>query len=269
MIAYQNLIDELETAFATKTLGRRADAIRRVTDLFLTGSGQYREEVIDLFDEIFGRLYRDIALASRIELAKQLADVADAPVGLMRKMARDDAIEVAGPVLSRSIRLDDGTLVEIAMAKSQEHLLAIAQREVISEKVTDILVARGDRTVALIAVRNSGARFSRAGYTELVTRSGADDRLAVGIWLCEDMPHPHLLRLFAEASAIVKAKLEIANPERTRVIRDVVADIADTVRATAREGSRAYQTAHAEVRSRRRPPRYCQGAGICEGAEIP
>ena len=97
MIAYQNLIDELETAFATKTLGRRRTRFWRVTDLFLTGSGQYREEVIDLFDEIFGRLYRDIALASRIELAKQLADVADAPVGLMRKMARDDAIEVAGP----------------------------------------------------------------------------------------------------------------------------------------------------------------------------
>jgi uncharacterized protein (DUF2336 family) len=244
-----SLIDELEAAIATKTIGRRAEALRKVTDLFLTGSGRYRDEDIDLFDDVLGRLYVEIELAARIELAVRLADISDAPPRLMRKMARDEAIEVAGPVLSKSNRLDDATLIEMARTRQQDHLLAIAQRENISEAVTDILVERGDQNVALTAVRNSGARFSQAGYSGLVQRSSTDERLAVGLWLRADMPHAHLLRLFAEASAIVRVKLETADPRRASIIHGVVAEITDSIQTTARQQSRAFQAAHAHVTS--------------------
>ena len=244
-----SLIDELEAAIATKTIGRRAEALRKVTDLFLMGSGRYRDEDIDVFDDVLGRLYVEIEFAARIELAARLADVPDAPPRLMRKMARDDAHRVAGPILSKSNRLDDATLVEMARTRHQEHLLAIAQRENISEAVTDILVERGDQNVALTAVRNPGAQFSQTGYSGLVQRSSTDERLAVGLWLRADMPHAHLLRLFAEASAIVRVKLETADPRRASIIHGVVAEITNSIQNTAREQSHAFQAAHAHVTS--------------------
>jgi hypothetical protein len=51
----------------------------------------------------------------------------DAPPQIVRTLALDDEIAVAEPILSKSERLDDATLIEGAATKSQEHLLAIRQ----------------------------------------------------------------------------------------------------------------------------------------------
>ena len=64
---------------------------------------------------------------------------------LVRRLAKDDDIAVAGPVLTQSPRLPETDLVEIAKTKSQAHLLAISGRTGIAEAVTDVLVRRGDR----------------------------------------------------------------------------------------------------------------------------
>ena len=56
------------------------------------------------------------------------------------------------------------SLVENAKTKSQEHLLAITKRKSLAETVTDVLVERGDRDVALSVAQNAGAKFSETGY---------------------------------------------------------------------------------------------------------
>ena len=66
---------------------------------------------------------------------------------VVRRLARDEDIMVAGPMLAQSPRLVTADLVEIASAMSAEHLYAISSRAAIDEPVTDILVRRGDFTV--------------------------------------------------------------------------------------------------------------------------
>ena len=56
-------------------------------------------------------------------------------------------------------------------------MLAISRRKVLAETVTDVLVERGNRDVALSAAQNTGAKFSEAGYIRLVKRSEGDDEL--------------------------------------------------------------------------------------------
>src|ERR687888_282456 len=65
-----------------------------------------------------------------------------------------DEIEVAGPVLRESERLDNEALVANASTKSQAHLLAISQRRSIAENVTDVLVRRGNQEVVNSVARN-------------------------------------------------------------------------------------------------------------------
>ena len=84
----------------------------------------------------------------------------NSPPKLIRSLAFDDEIAVAGPVLVHSQQLSDADLVENAANKSQKHLLAIAQRLKLSEVVTDVLVERGDRQVVRKVARNNGACFS-------------------------------------------------------------------------------------------------------------
>jgi uncharacterized protein (DUF2336 family) len=73
-----------------------------------------------------------------------LARADNAPVKVISKLAFDDSIDVAGPVLRDSSRLDTKTLIANARSKSQQHLLAISQRKSIDPEVTDVLVTRGN-----------------------------------------------------------------------------------------------------------------------------
>src|SRR5205085_11357801 len=112
-------------------------------------------------------------------LGQRRAHNRDAPPNGRGRLALDDEIEVAGPVLRHSDRLDETTLVESAKTKSQSHLLAISRRQNLAEAVTDVLVRRGDSEVALSTARNISAKFSDFGYATLVERSKDDDGLAL------------------------------------------------------------------------------------------
>src|SRR5262249_59201929 len=94
--------------------------------------------------------------------------VANAPERVVRRLAHNDAIGVAGPVRSQSPRLGEADLVDIAASKSQAHLLAIARRGALGESVTEVLVRRGNPYVKRSVAANPAASFSPAAYGELV-----------------------------------------------------------------------------------------------------
>jgi len=246
-VMQQNLIDQLEEAFERQDLRHRAETLRRVTDLFLSGSGKYSGEQIDLFGEVMNRLVEEIDVSARVTFGNRLASVADAPPRVMRGLALDDAIEVAGPVLRHSERLDDQTLVESAKTKSQEHLLAISRRRVITEPVTDVLVERGDHDVAVSTAGNAGAKFSEFGYSTLVQRAQGDDDLAVTVWVRQEIPRQHLLQLFARASEAVRAKLEVADRGKAAGLQDMIAQASNQIQTEIREMSNAYLEARVRI----------------------
>jgi uncharacterized protein (DUF2336 family) len=247
--AQDSLIDQLEGVLASKDLSKRADVLRRVTDLFVHGSGKFTDEQIDVFDEVMSKLVETIELAARVAFGSRLARVADAPGKIIRRLAFDDAVEVAAPVLEHSPRLDETTLAENARTKSQGHMLAIAGRSVLTEPVTDILVDRGNAEVATRTARNSGAKFSTSGMSTLVNRARDNGDLALCVWSRPDIPRQDLLKLFVHASERVKAKLEAADPRRAALIRAVVAEASEEVQATARAGSHEHAQALDHVRS--------------------
>jgi uncharacterized protein (DUF2336 family) len=247
--AQQNLIDDLESVIADKNIGSRATILRRVTDLFVGASGKLSDEQVSLFDEVMGRLLQEIETSSRAAFGHILATVPDVPPKVVRMLALDDAIDVAGPILSHSGRVDDMTLVQGAKTKSQAHLLAISRRKTLAESVTDVLVDRGDQQVVLSAAGNPGAAFSEFGYSTLVQRSSSDGDLAVCVWSRPEIPRQHLLKLFAEASESVKRELTSRDPRQANVILEIVAQASHQIHARAREKSASYAVAYAEVQS--------------------
>jgi len=101
MLAQQDLLEQLD-GFARRDIRKRADALRRVADLFVSGAGRFSEEQIALFDEVMGRLLVEIDQSARAAFGRRLAQIAAAPPRVMRGLALDDAIDVAAPVLSQS-----------------------------------------------------------------------------------------------------------------------------------------------------------------------
>src|SRR5664279_3628400 len=154
------LIEELDDAVVRGSPERRAEILRRVTDVFVVGSPAYSANQIELFDDVFVRIVASIEVSARAALANRLAKAPRAPATISRMLASANEIDVAGPVLEQSQRLDNDILVATARSKSQQHLLAISRRSSLDEAVTDVLVERGDKPVVLSTVKNPAARYS-------------------------------------------------------------------------------------------------------------
>lgn len=251
MTAKNAILSELEEALAHGTADRRVKTLRRVTDLFVFGSSHFSEDHIALFDGVFDHLLADIEMSARAALADRLKSVPNAPPGVIRALASDDAIGVAGPVLAASPRIDNATLVETARTKSQDHLLAISRRSSLVDTVTDVLVERGNRDVALSTVRNAGARFSETGYLRLVKRSEGDDELARSVGTRPEIPRQHFLKLLSNASKAVRLALQAAHPENVSDVRSVVGEVAAAIQTKAATASRDYRAAQALIESLR------------------
>jgi len=88
-----------------------------------------------------------------------------------------------------------------------------------------VLVARGNREVALSVAGNAGARFSDSGYGTLVNRSIDDDVLAACVGSRKDIPRDHFKTLISKASRVVFEKLVAANPDMVREVKAVLTGI--------------------------------------------
>jgi uncharacterized protein (DUF2336 family) len=246
------LLDELEAALTSGTNARRIEMLSRITDLFVGGATRYSEDQVGLFDDVMARLVHTIEAKARAKLSHRLAPVANAPINVVTMLAFDDDIDVARPVLTQSERLDERMLVANASSKSQQHLFAIAQRKSLSEAVTDVLVERGDRNVVQSVVKNTGARFSDAGFRVLVTRSVDDDDLAAEVGMRPDIPRQHFLVLLEKASSAVRARLAAENPQANTTIEGVVAEVVGGIRNEARNASPDFAAAREAVERQNR-----------------
>jgi len=246
---HSDLIEQLETTLNAGDIVRRADVLRRVTDLFVLGSGRFSEQQVELFDDVMGQLVNKIETGARAQFGSRIAILPDAPRNIVRTLASDDSIEVAGPVLVASERLDDHTLLETAMTRSQDHLLAISHRKELVEAVTDVLVERGNQAVVSSTAKNSGARFSEFGVSTLVARAASDSDLARKIWTRSDIPRQNLVQLFMQASEDLKEQLGSTDPRKAELIRSAVAEASDQIQTSARAGSGEFASALSHVKA--------------------
>jgi uncharacterized protein (DUF2336 family) len=244
-----SLLDELETTLAHGTVARRVETLRRVTDLFLDSAGDYSDEQIEVFDDVYDRLIQSMEASAKVLLAERLAPVAAAPPRIIRTLAFDDLIEVAAPVLSQSERLDDDALMKNARTKSQGHLLAISTRKRLSDAVTDVLVERGNSEVIQSVVGNPGAQFSEHGYKSLVSRAEGNDDITACLGMRPSIPRHHYLKLIAKASASVRARLDAANPHASNDVSLAVREVTRRARSAPSAMTRETTIAHGLIKS--------------------
>ncbi|RAI39430.1 DUF2336 domain-containing protein [Rhodoplanes roseus] len=230
MVGVPSLIDELERTLSSGSSVQRADILRRVTDLFLVNVESYTEDHVAVFDDVMCHLIEKIERSALIRLSKQLAPATTGPVRAIHRLAENDDIEISGPLIERSKILSDDFLIELAKTKSQAHLAAIAGRETLTEKVTDVLVEHGDDDVTLRVTGNHGARFSRPGFMKVAEKAQSDGRLAEQFVARSDIPPDVFQHLLRKATEVVKNRL-LKNADidmRVRITR-TLADIATEV----------------------------------------
>ena len=246
-----SIVDEVETALDTGSAEKRLETVKRVTDLFLLSAGSYKDEQIELFDTVLERLIKTIEIraladvSARIalaELSAQLAPVSQAPPSTVRRLANNDEITIARPVLMESARLGPEDLVEVAATKGEQHLLAIAGRWWLKEVVTDALLARHYPSVSRRLVNNPGARVSSTGFAIVVTQAESDPELAIETGIRVDLPPELRHRLLRNATQAVRARLlSRAPPDIFEEIRTAIGAVTAGVNRQMSQGSRLHR----------------------------
>ena len=213
MKALNRLIADIQGSIERGSESSRAQALSKITDLFLLGADQLTEEQIALFDTVIERFASASEVSARAKLAERIASAAKAPRNLLRKLAHDD-IAVARPVLTQSTHLDDQDLMAVAAAQGRDHMLAISERAHVPESVTDLLVADGDLDVHRAVARNPGARFSALSTASLITLARADEELQELLGERGDLSAQHMEELVEIAKESARRRLAESLPRR-------------------------------------------------------
>jgi len=245
-----SFLRDLDEAVSRGTPESRKRALWHTTDLMIAGS--YSDDEIWTFGEVIGRLADEIEVAARSHLAQRLASFDRAPVNIIHKLAFDDEIEVAGPVLRESERLEPYALVANVCLKGQTHMLAISERKSIEESVTDVLVTRGNQEVVNSVARNNGARLSDFGFLHMIQRAEGDSILAEQLGLRKDIPRHVFQQLIAKASDDVRKRLERERPNMVEDIQSTVTDVAGELQSKFGPVSRGYYVAKRVVTTQHR-----------------
>jgi uncharacterized protein (DUF2336 family) len=246
----KSFLQDLDEAISRGTPESRSRALWHATDLLI--AGRYSDDEIWTFGEVIGRLADEIEVAARAQLARRLARTDNAPHHIINKLAFDDSIEVAGPVLQESGRLDAKTLVANARTKSQPHLLAISKRKSLEHAVTDVLVTRGNREVVNSVAKNDGARFSGFGFLHMIKRAEGDSILAEQLGLRKDIPRHLFQQLIAKASDDVRKRLERERPAMVGQIQTSVTDVTGALHSKFGPASKSYFIAKRAVATQHR-----------------
>src|SRR5580692_9479256 len=238
MIEPRSFLQELEEAVARGSAESRLRALWHATDLLI--AGRYTEDEIWIFGEVIGRLADGIEVAARAQLSKRLVRTDNASINITKKLAFDDSIDVAGPMLQHSARLDAKTLVANIRTDRQSHLLAIYKRSSLPVAVTDELITRGSQEVVNSVATNNGACFSDFGFLRMIKRSEKDSILAERLGLRRDIPRHMFQQLIAKASDDVRQKLEWERPDLAGQIQTSVADVTGALQSKFGPASKSY-----------------------------
>ena len=201
---------------------RRRELLRGVTDLFFTSEDEAGPAALPLFDDVLSQLAGEMEVAVRAELAERMSSVQGPPHRLIRKLAADESLEVAGPVLQNSPALTETDLLDVAKVAGQGHLQAISRRTEVSESLSDVIVARGDDTTLGTLVSNPGAQMSRQAQEIVVDRAIANPDLHSAVVNRKTLP-PDLLN---EMYFVVEANLRKTIMERNSAMDPAALDAA-------------------------------------------
>ena len=152
--------------------GVRADLAEKIAALAPGLSRETHERLRKMPDEVLQILVRDQVTRVRQVIAEALKDVADAPPEIIRLLARDCELVVAGPVLECSPLLTDQDLLEIiAQSPIAGALSAIARRRGLPEPVADAIGASVDEQAIAALLANPSAQIREETIDRIVDRA--------------------------------------------------------------------------------------------------
>ncbi len=150
----------------------RTDLAEKVAKVVPKLAADARDTLRDTTHEALEILARDQITRVRQILSETLKDVADAPPDVIRTLAQDTELAVAGPVLEFSPVLTDEDLLElIGSGPAQGGLAAISRRAQVHESVAEAVTATDDVEAIADLLANPSAQIREETLDNLIDRA--------------------------------------------------------------------------------------------------
>lgn len=183
------------------------DLFRTMSTLAIASLHVCDDDQLEVYDQALLELVDLVEAETRRVAAQRIAELDRAPTGLVRRLARDDEITVAAPILSKSPLLTDEDLIEICQSQSDLHLMAVAERRILTAIVSEALVERGSTSVKIQLANNPGANLSSLSYIKLTNQSAGNYLLWTTLSKRDNLPQAISQRLVVIAKSKIKEKL--------------------------------------------------------------
>ena len=155
-----------------RALAVRVDLAQKIARLAPGLGREGHERLRKMTQEVLDLLLRDQEVRVRQVIAEALKDVVDAPPDVIRRLAHDEAIAVAAPVLECSPLLTDDELLElIGDHPIPGALTAIARRRSVDPPVADGIAAASDVEAVTALLANPSAQIREETLDRLVDRA--------------------------------------------------------------------------------------------------
>ena len=223
------------TLRADEEPGRARDLVtRRMADIVCLPASQVAPAERWIVADVLEELLREADPELRAKVAARLAVQAEAPVGLLRRLAAD-AFAIAQPILERSTALTDFDMMEIAQKGDVQHRVALAKRDPVSETVSAALVAHSDAPVLHALLRNRSSRLAQETMARLVRVAAQDAGIASLLVRRPELRPAQALPLFWEVDHELRRMiLQRFAVDRT-ILREAAQDVFARAIAAARE----------------------------------
>jgi uncharacterized protein (DUF2336 family) len=200
----RELLAELEAALGPAPTPRTFEIMREVTDLFVEGVDNYSVNQFAVFDDVICRLIDHNGPPAVAEVSQRLAPIGRGPTNVIRRLANDNDISIAGPFLQNCESVPEPDLVQYVKTKRIEYLKLIAARPNLTAAVTDVLIERGDDGVRKSILENTAALISENSFVKLISQARNNPELGDLIAAREDLPEE--LRPFLKANQTAAVK---------------------------------------------------------------
>ncbi len=150
----------------------RVDLAQKIARLTPDLSAEQHQRMREMTYEVLEILVRDQVTRVRQVIAEVLKDVANAPAEVIRMLARDSELVVAGPVLRFSPVLTDDDLLQIIQnAPIPGALVAIARRAEVRARVADAIGDSEDIDAITALLENPSAQIREETLDRLLDRA--------------------------------------------------------------------------------------------------
>ena len=163
----------------------RAETARKVSAQFTDTTLGPKERA--LIEDIFKVMVQDVEVRVREALSDSLKDNPDIPREIALSLA-DDVSEVALPIIEFSEVLSDEDLIGIVSSKGEDHQMAVARRDNVSERVSEALVETDNENVVATLVSNDSAKLSEGTMNTVIDKFGKSRKINEPLALRSELP---------------------------------------------------------------------------------